>query len=196
MTTNPIIEADAYDRHSTKGQDNAVREKSIRDYCTKEAIKLNEYHLDAGISGKRVSRPALDRLLNKVRTGQVKTIILYKLDRLGRSLANLLDLLQGFKNRKVRVVSIQDGIDTDRDDPMSRAFVQMLGVFSELEAGIIRERVLEGQEFAWENGKQKGRPKGSKDKGQRSVSGYHLRYAGVPKDKRKLGRRNAGQVKG
>jgi len=196
MTTKPIYEADAYDRHSTKEQDNAVREKAIRDFASKESIRLEEYHLDAGVSGRQASRPALDRLLVKVRAGQAKTIILYKLDRLGRSLANLLDLLQEFRNRKVRVVSIMDGIDTDRDDPMSRAFVQMLGVFAELEAGIIRERVLEGQQYAWENGKQKGRPKGSKDRTPRSKSGYLLRYAGIPKERRKLGKRkevvNAG----
>lgn len=190
MTTNPIIEADAYDRHSTKGQDNAVREKGIRDFALKENIKLNEYHLDAGISGRKASRPALDRLLVKVRAGQTKTIIVFKLDRLGRSLANLLDLLQEFRNRKVRVVSVVDGIDTDRDDPMSRAFVQMLGVFAELEAEIIKGRVLEGQQYAWENGKQKGRPKGSKDVTARSKSGYLLRYAGIPKERRKLGKRN------
>lgn len=189
MTTNPIIEADAYDRHSTKGQDNAVREKAIREFTSKENIKLNEYLLDAGISGRKASRPALDRLLVKVRSGQTKTIIVYKLDRLGRSLANLLDLLQEFKNKRVRVVSIMDGIDTDRDDPMSRAFVNMLGVFAELEADIIKERVLEGQNYAWENGKQKGRPKGSKDKKERSKGGYWLRYAGVPKEQRKIGRR-------
>ena len=191
MTSTPIIDAIAYDRHSTKLQDGAVREKAIRDFANKETILLKEFFLDDGISGKKKSRPALDLMLNGVRSGLYKTIILYKLDRLGRSLANLLDLLQEFRNKKVRVVSIVDGIDTDRDDPMSRAFVQMLGVFAELEAEIIKERVLEGQEYAWEVlKKRKGRPVGSKDRGQRSKSGYLLRYAGVSKEKRKLGRRN------
>jgi len=190
MTTNSISDAVAYDRHSTRLQDEAVRMKAIHDFATREGITLIEEYIDRGVSGKKASRPALDRMLIDMRNGKFKTIILYKLDRAGRSLANLLDLLQEFKNRKVRVISVVDGIDTDRDDPMSRAFVQMLGVFAELEAEIIKERVLEGQVYAWANGKQKGRPKGSKDKGQRSVSGYQLRYAGVKKDKRKLGKRN------
>lgn len=189
VNTIPIIEAGAYDRHSTKLQDGAVREKSIREFANKENFQLKEFYLDAGISGTKKSRPALDRMLADVRNGKVKTIILYKLDRLARSLPNLLDLLQEFRNRKVRVVSIVDGIDTYRDDPMSRAFVQMLGVFAELEASIIRERTFDGQVFAWENGKQKGRPRGAKDKGQRSKSGYYLRYLGKTKAERKLGER-------
>ena len=194
MTTNPIVDLDyifaiAYDRHSTRLQDSAVREKAIREFANKEKFKLKEYYLDSGISGKKKSRPALDKMLVDVRSGKIKIIVLYKLDRLGRSLANLLDLLQEFRNKKVRVISIMDGIDTARDDPMSRAFVQMLGVFAELEAEIIKGRTSEGQKYAWENGKQKGRPIGSKDKTQRSVSGYRLRYAGVIKKRRKLGKR-------
>jgi len=189
MTNTPIVDAVAYDRHSTKLQDGAVREKAIRDFSIKENFLLKEFYLDAGISGKKKSRPALDRMLADVRSGKVKTIVLYKLDRLGRSLPNLLDLLQEFRNRKVRVISVVDGIDTDRDDPMSRAFVQMLGVFAELEAEIIGERTTEGREYAWANGKQKGRPRGAKDRVERSKSGYWLRYAGKTVEQRKLGKR-------
>jgi len=72
---------------------------------------------------------------------------------------------------------------------MSRAFWRLLGVFAELESEIIRERVMSGLERAKASGKKLGRPAGSKDKGNRAVSGYHLRYAGRSKDLRRLGRR-------
>jgi len=104
-------------------------------------------------------------------------------------LTNLLDLLAEFRNRKVRLISISDGLDSETDNPMSRAFWRLLGVFAELESEIIRERVMSGLERAKASGKKLGRPAGSKDKGNRAVSGYHLRYAGRSKDLRRLGRR-------
>ncbi len=178
-----------YGRVSTQGQNIDTQLRELKEYCNRSGIAQYKVYADVGISGTTASRPELDKMLADLRAGRVKTILVYKLDRLGRSLTNLLDLLAEFRNRKVRLISISDGLDTQTDNPMARAFWKLLGVFAELEREIIRERVISGLERARSLGKRLGRPAGSKDRGQRSVSGYLLRYAGSTKKQRKLGKR-------
>lgn len=178
-----------YGRVSTFGQNIEGQIFSCREFCSKNGFDIAGEYFDVGISGVKNSRPKLDRMMKDMRKNKFRVIIVMKLDRLGRSLKHLLDLLQEFRNRKVRLISIMDGIDTAIDSPMSRAFWQLLGVFAELEREIIRERVIGGLERAKKHGKKLGRRKGSKDKRKRSVSGYHLRYAGQKKEKRKINRR-------
>ena len=178
-----------YGRVSTQTQHIETQLREAKDYCQRNGIVEYKTYADVGVSGGTSSRPQLDMMLADLRVGKIKTIIVYKLDRLGRSLTNLLDLLAEFRNRKIRLISISDNMDTSNDNPMNRAFFRLLGVFGELEKEIIRERVMSGLERAKAQGKKLGRPAGSKDKGQRSVSGYHLRYAGRSKEQRKLGKR-------
>jgi DNA invertase Pin-like site-specific DNA recombinase len=181
-----------YGRISTQSQNIDTQLREAKDYCQRTGIIEYKIYADIGISGGTASRPLLDEMMRDVRAGKVRSIIIYKLDRLGRSLPHLLDLLAEFRNRKVRLISISDGLDSAQtDNPMSRAFWRLLGVFAELEREMIRERVLSGLAHAKASGKKLGRPAGSKDKGQRSVSGYHLRYAGRSKEQRRLGQRKA-----
>ena len=134
--------------------------------CSRSNVGQYKIYADVA-SGATSSRPQLDTMLTDLRAGQIKTIIVYKLDRLGRSLTNLLDLLAEFRNRKIRLISVSDGLDTQTDNPMVRAFWRLLGVFAELEREIIWERVMSGLERAKAAGKKLGRPAGSKDKGNR-----------------------------
>lgn len=180
-----------YGRISTVNQNIETQLRETQDYCQRNGIVEYKTYADVGISGTTASRPQLDALLSDLRAGKIRVIVIFRLDRLGRSLTNLLDLLAEFRNRKVRLISISDGLDTQTDNPMARAFWKLLGVFAELEREIIRERVISGLARAKSQGKKLGRPAGSKDKGQRSVSGYHLRYAGRTKDQRRLGPRMA-----
>ena len=178
-----------YGRISTQSQNIDTQLREAREYCQRNGVLQFKEYADIGVSGGTASRPQLDALLTDLRAGRIKTIVIYKLDRLGRSVSNLCDLLAELRNRNVRLISISDGLDSQTDNPMSRAFWQLLAVFSQLEKEIIVERVRSGLARAVAQGKKLGRPAGSKDKGQRSVSGYHLRYAGRTKDQRKLGKR-------
>ena len=184
------MQAVIYGRVSTKDQNIESQLLSVRNYCVKNNINLYREYVDEGVSGSKNSRPQLNSMLQHMRDGSFDTILVYKLDRLGRSLKHLLDLLFEFRNRKIRLISVTDNIDTANDSPMNRAFWQLLGVFAELEREMIRERVNDGLEAARKNGKRLGRPRGSKDRRKRSVSGYLLRYVGKTKEKRKLGQRN------
>jgi DNA invertase Pin-like site-specific DNA recombinase len=168
-----------YARVSTKEQSVETQLLAIKNYCQRNDFTISEEYSDEGISGTKSSRPRLNAMLSDIRLGKFDTIICYKLDRLGRSLSNLIQLLQEFKNRGIRLISVQDGIDTKNDNPMSKAFWQLLGVFAELEREMIVSRVNDGLARARKNGKQLGRPFGSKDKKVRRKSGYHLRWTKV-----------------
>jgi DNA invertase Pin-like site-specific DNA recombinase len=186
-----------YLRTSTIQQNIETQRLQVIKFCADNHFKIIRTFIDAGESGVKDSRPQLNDMLSALRSNECKTLVIPKIDRLARSLKHLLDLLSEFRNRKVRLVSIGYGIDTAKsDDPFMRAFWQLLGIFAELEREISRARVISGLERVKSEGRQLGRPKGSKDKGQRSRSGYLQRYAGKDKEKRKLGKRNKGASNG
>lgn len=182
-----------YGRVSTKEQSVESQLVVVRGYAKVNLMKIDQEYIDVGVSGAKDSRPQQDLMLKSMREGSINTILLYKLDRLGRSLNHLINLLSEFRNKKVRLISVSDNLDTNNDNPMSRAFWQLLGVFAEFERELIRERVRAGLERVKKEGVKLGRPKGSKDKRKRSVSGYISKYAGTTKEQRKLGPRKEKQ---
>jgi len=178
-----------YCRVSTLTQNVNTQLLPLREYATRNGLEIFKEYSDKGVSGSRDSRPQLDLMLDEMRAGNFGMILIYKLDRLGRSLKHLIDLIGEFRNRKVRLISVSDNLDTANDNPMSRAFWHLLSVFAEFERELICERVKAGLERAKAEGKILGRKKGGHDKRPRSRSGYRLRYAGKTKEQRKLGPR-------
>ena len=124
-------------RVSTKQQDLTIQlEKLSAHGCTK--IFQGKH------SGKAdTNKQALEELLNYAREGD--TVVVTKLDRLGRSLSQVLNTLDSFNNRGVKLVALDQPIDTSRDDPMSKAMVQLLGMFAEMERNFIVSRTSEGK---------------------------------------------------
>ena len=114
------------------------------------------------ISGTKKDRPALENLLEVVSAGD--SIYCYKLDRLGRSLKDLVSLMETFENRQVRFVSIADGIDTAKSG--SKLLLNILMCIADFEAEIIRNRTIAGLEAARKRGVKLGRPVGLSEKGQ------------------------------
>jgi DNA invertase Pin-like site-specific DNA recombinase len=107
-------------------------------------------------SGKSMDRPKLQRLLAELEPGDV--LLVWKLDRLGRSLSGVLATLEALAVRGVAYRSLSEPmIDSTKDDHLSRALVGVLAVFAQLERDIIRERVREGVAIAKAQGKMKGR---------------------------------------
>jgi len=105
-------------------------------------------------AGAGVYRPELERLLEHLREGDV--VVVYKLDRLARSLVDLLHLLGKIEARGAAFRSLTEVIDTST--PAGRMMMQLLGAFAEFERGMIRERSIAGQRAAMERGKHCGRP--------------------------------------
>jgi DNA invertase Pin-like site-specific DNA recombinase len=108
---------------------------------------------DDGLSGATTKRAALLRCLKKLEHGD--TLIVWKLDRLGRSLADLIRMLDGFKKRGVKFRSLTEVIDTET--PTGRAMWQMIGVLAELERSLISERTRAGVKAAKGRGVKFGR---------------------------------------
>ncbi len=95
-------------------------------------------------SGKAESNEAeLDRLIEFVREGD--TVVVTKLDRLGRSLSQVLQVVDKLTAKGAKLKALDQPIDTSNDDPMSRAMVQLLGMFAEMERNMIVERTLAGR---------------------------------------------------
>ena len=163
-----------YARTSMADQNAETQLMSLRDYCERMKYQITDQYVDNGFSGKDIKRPQFERLLDDIRTNKVECVLVYKLDRIGRSLKHLLNLFEEFKNRNVEFISLTQNINTNT--PEGKMFWQMLGVFAEYERELIVARTNAGLDRARRQGKALGRPKGSKDKKRRRLSGYFARW--------------------
>lgn len=116
-------------------------------------------------TGKSI-RKELDSLLAKVRSGD--TIVIWKLDRLGRSLHELIKIVKDLEQKKVRLISLIDNFDTET--MQGRLFLQIVAVFAEYERSMVRERTIAGINAAKAKGRNGGRPKGISEEYQVKAS--------------------------
>src|ERR1700760_2409514 len=112
---------------------------------------------DRGVSGgtERDARPAMSELLRAVARREVDMVAAWAVDRLGRSLVDLLGFLEELRAKKVDLYLHQQGLDTST--PTGRAMFQMLGLFAEFERAMIRDRVRSGMARAKANGTKSGK---------------------------------------
>jgi DNA invertase Pin-like site-specific DNA recombinase len=110
------------------------------------------------VSGAKSSRKGLDRLMAAVRRGKVDIVVCFKLDRLGRSLSHLAQLIDEFKTHQVALVVPAQGIDTSEGNPAGKLQLHILCAVAEFEREIIRERVNAGLAAAKKKGVRLGRP--------------------------------------
>lgn len=115
------------------------------------------------ISGAKFSREGLDAMMTDIREGRVKAVFCFKLDRLGRSLPHLAQLIGEMDRYGCGLVVPSQGIDTvGRDNPAARLQLNVLAAVAEFERSIIRERTNAGLAAARARGVIGGRPKGSR----------------------------------
>ncbi len=163
-----------YARVSTVDQNVETQMTALRDYCARMGYEVMGEYVDQGFSGKDDKRPRFERLLADLRQGQFQAVVVYKLDRIGRSMKHLINLFEEFQRRGVGFVSLSQNIDTNT--PEGRMFLNMLMVLAEYERELIVARTLSGLERARREGKRLGRPQGSKDRRPRAKAGYYLRH--------------------
>jgi DNA invertase Pin-like site-specific DNA recombinase len=116
-------------------------------------------------SGGKAERPELKRLFEQLRAGDV--VIVYKLDRLSRSLKDVLELVERIDKAGAGFKSLTENLDTT--SAAGRAMMQMVGVFAEFERGVLRERTLAGLREARRKGKVGGRPRKLDDHQQQEI---------------------------
>lgn len=148
-----------YLRVSTAEQTTANQRRELEAVAQRHNWTVVRVFEDAGISGGkgRDERPGLDALMKAVARREIDMVAAWSVDRLGRSLTDLLVFLKDLHAKGVDLFLHQQGLDTST--PSGRAMFQMLGVFAEFERAMIRERVVSGLARAREQGTQLGRPR-------------------------------------
>jgi DNA invertase Pin-like site-specific DNA recombinase len=134
---------------------------------------------DTGISGSqgREARPGFDALMMAVARREIDMVAAWSVDRLGRSLMDLLGFLRDLHAKGVDLFLHQQGLDTST--PSGKAMFQMVGVFAEFERAMIRERVMAGLARARADGKQLGRRPVEQSKARKVKAALALRSRGV-----------------
>jgi len=146
-----------YLRVSTDKQTTDSQAFELRAYCQRRGWNDVAEFTDT-CSGAKSARDGLDRLMQAVRKGKIDTIVAYKLDRLGRSLSHLAQLVGELTTHHVALVIPAQGIDTSSTNPASQLQLNILMAVAEFERGIIRERVNSGLKAAKARGVRLGRP--------------------------------------
>jgi len=152
MTTT--TRAAIYARVSTSDQTCENQLLELRRYCEARGWTSTEY-VDAGISGAKDRRPALDQLMADAKRRKLDVVVCWKLDRFGRSLAHLINAIQSLTDAGVSFASLGEGIDTR--SATGRLMLGILGSFAEFERERIRERIYAGIARAKREGKRLGR---------------------------------------
>jgi DNA invertase Pin-like site-specific DNA recombinase len=148
-----------YLRVSTLDQTTANQERELRQAAERAGWEVTKIYKDHGISGAkgRDKRPAFNALCRDATKRQFDVVMAWSVDRLGRSLKDLIGFLSELHALKVDLFLHQQGLDTTT--PAGKALFQMLGVFAEFERSIIQERVRAGLARARSEGKVLGRPR-------------------------------------
>jgi DNA invertase Pin-like site-specific DNA recombinase len=149
------MKAALYARVSTHDQQTLpLQLKAMRGYAKKRGWTIAQQIKEVGSGAK--TRPQREDLLKAARRREVDVIIVWRLDRWGRSLADLVTTLKELSDLGIGFVSLTEAIDLTT--PSGRALAGMLAVFAEFERDILRERVRAGIAQAREKGKAHGRP--------------------------------------
>lgn len=161
-----------YIRVSTSEQ--TVENQRIRliEYAEKQNFSYDMYE---EVESTRKTRPVKQALLAKLRKSEYNAVVVFKLDRWARSSTELILDTKELIDKGIGFISVSDNLDFST--AAGKLHFQILSAFAEFERELIRERTIEGLRRAKIQGKQVGRPKGSKDAKKRKRSGYILREA-------------------
>lgn len=133
-----------YARVSTanNGQDPTMQTRELKEYCERRGWTIAAEYVDVGVSGAKDSRPQLNRLMADAKQRRFDTVVVWKLDRFGRSLKHLVSALGEFEALGIAFVSLRDAFDLTT--PAGRLMFNMVASFAEFERDLIRERVKAG----------------------------------------------------
>jgi putative DNA-invertase from lambdoid prophage Rac len=148
-----------YARVSTNDQNCDLQLRELREYAAVRKWEISGEYVDTGWSGAKVDRPELAGLMGDARKRRFDAVLVWKLDRWGRSVADSIKGIQELVSLGVRFIAVTQNIDTDQSNPMARFLLHIMAAFAELERELIRERTVAGVRTARIKGKTLGRPK-------------------------------------
>ena len=108
-------------------------------FCKARGWQVHQIYTDAGLSAGSLNRPALKLLLQDAYDKKIDILLVYKIDRFSRKLKDLISILEDLKSKNINFTSVTEQIDTTT--AMGEAFFQIIGVFAQLERGMVKERV-------------------------------------------------------
>jgi len=148
-----------YARVSTSNghQDPEMQLAELREYADRRGWEIVGEYTDQGVSGSKDSRPELNRLMADAHRRRFDVVLVWKIDRFGRSLKHLVNALADLGAYGVAFISLRDNLDLST--PSGRLMFQIIGAMAEFERALIQERVKAGLRNARAKGKRLGRPR-------------------------------------
>lgn len=164
-----------YARVSTTnhGQDVSLQTRDLEQFAQARGWSLADSYLDLGVSGSKDNRPELNRLMADAHKRRFDVVLVWKLDRFGRSLRHLVNALAEFESLNIAFVSLSDNLDLSTAS--GRLMFQIIGAMAEFERALIQERVKAGIRNARAKGRRIGRPRVAVDAARIAV----LRASGL-----------------
>jgi DNA invertase Pin-like site-specific DNA recombinase len=158
-----------YARVSTEGQSLDLQIDALNHYGVEKIFSEK-------MTGKRVDRPQLQEMLKYLREND--TVVVWKLDRIGRSMKDLLTIVNGFEEKGIHFVSLKENIDTST--ATGKLIFNIFASLAEFERDIISERTRAGLEAARARGREGGRPKKSDEKIKLALKMYQSKNYSIP----------------
>ncbi len=147
-----------YCRCSTAEQSVDLQRDELREYARTRCLTVVGEYSDAGVSGAKATRPALNRLLEDAHRRKFDAVLVWKLDRLGRSLSHLIRVVDQLGSLQIDLISLGDvGLDTTTSH--GKLVFSIMGAVAEFERSLTIERTKAGMQAARRRGKRIGRPR-------------------------------------
>ena len=153
------MRAALYARVSTNDQNCDLQLRELREYALRRGWEVSGEYVDRGWSGAKADRPELNRLIADARRRRLDAVVVWKLDRFGRSLVHCISGIQELASLGVRFIATSQGLDTDQSNPTAQLLLHILAALGQFERELIKERVCAGMRNAKAQGKSVGRPK-------------------------------------
>ena len=166
----------AYLRVSTESQELESQKISVLEYANREGLQIARFVEVVISSRKKEQKTHLDDEIAKLEEGDL--LLVAELSRIGRSLGQIITLIDELNRRKIRFVAVKENIRLEGEhDTTSKVMVAMIGLFAELERDLISQRTKDGLKRAKAQGKTLGRPKGRTGKSkldgkEREIASY------------------------
>lgn len=144
-----------YMRVSTEEQDISLQKREISIFLELKGIRDYQIYKDVGFSGKNDVRPDFKRLLDDCKQGKVEFLVVWKLDRLFRSLRHLISFLDDLKAMDIKFAAVQDNVDLST--PAGELMANMIGSFAQFERSLISQRTKAGMQAKKALGDHMGR---------------------------------------
>jgi DNA invertase Pin-like site-specific DNA recombinase len=133
-----------YTRVSTADQNDELQLREIRDYARRQGFEVVATYQDVA-SGAKASRPGLNRLMSDAMARKFDCLLVWKLDRFGRSLVDCLNNIRTLEDHGIQFIAVTQGLGTDQRNPASRLLLHVLGAAAEFERSLIHERTQAGR---------------------------------------------------